>query len=200
MFFTFMSVCIGLVFTIEGILSIRYPALCRRIWCNLICAGATFVVVHWLLRVATGYSVIRAFAMAKRAASAYRSEMYPDFWHYLNVSIGNLAAFLIGIVVITVAMSWREIVEAWSAWRAKRPTDLLSIALSAAAIVFAFATIFCGETERVWMFLMPLPILAAARHLDRHQSANPRSGAWCAVLILLFTQTLATELLLDTLW
>ena len=200
MFFTFMSVCIGFVFTIEAILSIRYPALCRRIWRNLIWAGLTFVVVHWLLCMATGYNVIRAFATARRMASAYRLEIYPDFWHYLIVSIGNLAAFLIGIGVITVALSWREIAEAWSAWRAKRPTDLLSIALPAVVIVLAFASIFCGETERTWMFLMPLPILAAARHLDRYQNANPQSNAWCAVLILLFTQTLATEIVLYTFW
>lgn len=200
MFFTFMSVCIGFVFTIEAILSIRYPELCRRIWRNLIWAGLTFVVVQSLLWMATGYNVIRAFATARRMSSDYRLEMYPDFWHYLIVSSANLAAFLIGIGVITVALSWREIAEAWSAWRAKRPADLLSIALSATAIVLAFASIFCGEAERIWMFLMPLPILAAARHIDRHQDANPQSNAWCAVLILLFTQTLATEILLDTVW
>jgi hypothetical protein len=50
------------------------------------------------------------------------------------------------------------------------------------------------------MFLMPLPILAAARHLDGYQNANPQSRAWCGVLILLFTQTLATQLLLHTFW
>jgi uncharacterized protein YjeT (DUF2065 family) len=200
MFFTFMTVCIGFVFLIEAVLSIRYPDLCRRIWRNLIWAGLTFVLLHWLLRATTGYNVIRAFATARQMASGYRLEMYPDFGHYLMVSAGNLAAFLIGIGIVTVALSWREIAEAWSAWRAKRPTDLLSIALPGAAIVLAFASIFCGETERVWMFLMPLPILAAARQLDRYQNANPRSTAWCAVLILLFTQTLGTEILLYTFW
>jgi uncharacterized protein YjeT (DUF2065 family) len=200
MFFTFTTVCVGFVFTIEAILSIRYPALWRRIWRNLIYAGLTFVVLHWLLRATTGYNVIRAFATAKHMPNEYRSDIYPDVWHYLTVSVGNLAAFLIGIGVITVALSWREITEAWSAWRAKRPTALLFIALPVAAIVLAFSTIFCGETERVWMFLMPLPILAAARHLDRYQHENPQSRAWCGVLVLLFTQTLATQLLLHTFW
>jgi 4-amino-4-deoxy-L-arabinose transferase-like glycosyltransferase len=199
MFFTFMSVCIGFVFTVEAILSTR-AALSHRIWRNLVYAGLTFALVHWLLWVLTGYNVIHGFKMARRMASAYRSEMYPDLWHYVSVSVANLAAFLIGVGVITVTLSWREIAEGWSAWRARRSTDLLSIAVSAVVILLAFATIFCVETERVWMFLVPLPILAAARHLDRHQSANPRSNAWCVVLILLFTQTLATELFLNTLW
>ena len=116
------------------------------------------------------------------------------------MSVANLAAFLIGVGVITVTFWWREVAEGWRAWRARRPKDLLSIALSAAVILLAFATIFCVETERVWLFLAPLPVLGAARHLDRLQTANPRSAAWCVVLTLLFTQTLATELLLNTLW
>ena len=174
MFFTFMSVCIGFVFTVEILLSIR-AGLSRRIWRNLVYAGLTFALVQWLLRVLTGYNVIHAFMMARQMASAYRSEMYPDFWHYLSVSVANLAAFLIGVGVITVTLWWREIAEGWPAWRARQSTDLLSIAVSAVVILLAFATIFCVETERVWMFLVPLPILAAARHLDRHQSANPQS-------------------------
>jgi hypothetical protein len=199
MFFTFVSVCIGFVFTVEALLSTR-TGLSRRIWRNLVYAGLTFALVQGLLRVLTGYNVIHAFMTAKQMASAYRSEMYPDLWHYLSVSVANLAAFLIGIGVITVTLSWREIAKDWSAWRAQRSTDLLSIAVSAAVILLAFSTIFSAETERVWMFLVPLPILAATRHLDRHQSANPQSNAWCVVLILLFTQTLATELFLDTVW
>jgi hypothetical protein len=148
----------------------------------------------------TGYQLIRAFDLARQAASAYRLQLYPDLWHYLSVSVANLAAFLIGVGVITVTFWGREIMEEWRAWRARRPTDLFSLALSAALVLLAFATIFCVETERVWIFLAPLPILAAARHLDRLQTANPRSMAWCVVLILLFIQTLTTELLLNTLW
>jgi uncharacterized protein YjeT (DUF2065 family) len=200
MFFTLISFCIGFLFTVEAILSIRYPAQFRRIWRNLVCAGLTFFVVHGLLYLTTGYNIIRAFATARRMAGAYRSEIYSDFWHYLTVSIGNLAAFLIGIGVITVALSWREIIEAWRAWRAKRPTDLFSMALPVAVIVLAFAAIFTGETERTWLFLVPLAIPAAARQLDRYQNANSRSNAWCTVLLLLFTQTLATEILLYTFW
>jgi len=200
MFFTLISFCIGFLFTVEAILSVRYPALSRRIWRNLVCAGLTFFVVHGLLYMAAGYNVIRAFATARGMASAYRSRIYSDFWHYLIVSIGNLVAFLIGIGVIAVALWWHEIAEAWAAWRAKRPTDLLSIALPAVVIVLAFAAIFTGETERTWMFLVPLAIPAAARQLDRFQNANPQSTAWRAVLLLLFTQTLATEIVLYTFW
>lgn len=200
MFFTFMTVCIGFVFALEAALSSRSAAHADRIWRNLVYAGLTFAFVHWLLFMVTNYNVIRAFNLARQAASAYRSELYPDLWHYLSVSVANLAAFLIGVGVITVTLWWREVAEGWFAWRARRPTDLLSIALSAAVVLLAFATIFCVETERVWLFLAPLPVLAAARQLDRLETAHPRSLAWCVVLALLFTQTLATELFLNTIW
>jgi hypothetical protein len=199
MFFTYMTVCIGFVFALEAALSIR-SGQAGRIWRNLVYAGLTFAFVYWLLFLLTNYNVIRAFNLARQAASGYRSELYPDLWHYLSVSVANLAAFLIGVGVITVTLWWREVAEGWLAWRARRPTALLSIALSAAVILLAFATIFCVETERVWLFLAPVPILAAARHLDRLQTANPQSLAWCVVLTLLFTQTLATELFLNTIW
>jgi Dolichyl-phosphate-mannose-protein mannosyltransferase len=200
MFFTYMTVCIGFVFALEAALSSRSAAHSGRIWRNLVYAGLTFAFVYWLLFLLTNFNVIRAFNLARQAASAYRLELYSDLWHYLSVSVANLAAFLIGVGVITVTFWWREVAEGWRAWRVRRPTDLLSIALSAAVILLAFATIFCVETERVWLFLAPLPVLAAARHLDRLQTVNPRSPAWCVVLTLLFTQTLATELLLNTLW
>jgi hypothetical protein len=176
------------------------PASSRRIWRNLIYAGLTFAVVHWLLFMLTGYNVIRAFDLARQAASAYRSDLYPDFWHYLSVSTANLAAFLIGVGVITVTLWCREIGEGWRAWLRRQSADLMTIALPAAVLLFAFATIFCVETERVWLFLAPLPILAAARYLDRHQSANPRSTAWCVVLTLLFGQTLVIQSVVHIPW
>lgn len=200
MFFTFMTVCIGFVFALEAALSSRATANSRRIWRNLVYAGLTFAVVHWLLFMLTNYNVIRAFNLARQAASAYRLELYPDIWHYLSVSSANLAAFLIGVGVITVALWWREIAEGWRAWGARRSTDLLTMALSAAVLLLAFATIFCVETERVWLFLAPLPILAAARHLDRLQSANPQAMAWCVVLTLLFGQTLVIQSVVHIPW
>ena len=200
MFFTFMTVCVGFVFALEAALSIRTTTNYRRIWRNLIYAGLTFALVHWLLFMLTGYNVIRAFNLARQAASAYRIELYPDFWHYLNVSTANLAAFLIGVGVITVTLWWREIMEGWRAWLARQSTDLMTIALPTAVLLLAFATIFCVETERVWLFLAPLPILAAARHIDRHQSANPRSTAWCVMLTLLFAQTLVIQSVVHIPW
>jgi hypothetical protein len=125
---------------------------------------------------------------------------FHPLWHYLSVSTANLAAFLIGVGVITVTLWSREIAEGWRGWRAGRSTDLMTIALSAAVLLLAFATIFCVETERVWLFLAPLPILAAARHLDRLQSANPQAMAWCVVLTLLFSQTLVIQSVVHIPW
>jgi hypothetical protein len=200
MFFTFITVCLGFVFTVEAILSIRAPAQSRRIWRNLVYAGLTFALVYWLLYFLTGYHLLRAFELARQAASVYRSQLYVDLWHYLSVSVANLAAFLIGVGVVTVTLWWRETAEGFRAWRARGPTDLLPIAVAAAVVLLAFSSIFTVETERTWLFLAPLPILAAARQIDRWQTEYPRSMAWCVVATLLFIQTLATELFLNTYW
>ena len=69
-----------------------------------------------------------------------------------------------------------------------------------AILLLGFASIFCMETERVWMFLMAFPIMAAAKQLHRYQEAHPQSKAWLAVLLLLFAQTFATQLFLYTHW
>jgi len=200
MFFTFMTVCVGFVFTLEALLAVRYPALFRRVSLNLVWAGLTFVVAHCVLRLATGYDILRAFAAAQKLTASYRTEMYADLWHYLDVSAANLSAFLLGIGLITTALTWRPLREAYSAWRDRKPTDLLFGGFALGVALLAFSTIFVGETERVWMFLVPLALLPAARHLELHQSANPGSPARWMVLTLAFAQTLATESLLDTLW
>ena len=200
MFFTFMTVCVGFIFTIEALLSLRSRLLSRRIWANLIYAGATFITVHCLLYLTIGYNVVSCFEAARIAAEVERKWMYPDFWHYLYASSANLTAFLIQTGIVTVALWGQETAENWAAWWKKAGTDFLSISLSLALIVLAFATIFCAETERIWMFLMPLVILAAARQLDRNHNGGGGFAPFAGVLILLFAQTLTNQLLLNNFW
>jgi hypothetical protein len=199
MFFTFVTVCMGFVFTVEAIFSCRSSAISARIWKNLVYAGFTFGVVYYLIYLLTGYNVIDVFRTVVRLNAAYRASVYIDPPHYFHVSVANLAAFLIGVGAISTALWCREIFHAWSHWSA-RSTDFVQPAFALAILLLAFAAIFAMETERVWLFLMPFPILAAARQMERHQREHSRSNAWSIVLILLFGQTFATQLILYTYW
>jgi hypothetical protein len=131
----------------------------------------------------------------------YRASVYTDLAHYFHVSVANLAAFLIGAGAITTALWWREVFHASVQWIARaRSTDFVQLGFALAIILLAFSTIFCMETERLWMFLIPFPILAAAKQLDRYQGKHRQSKAWSIVLLLLFGQTFATQLFLYTHW
>jgi hypothetical protein len=201
MFFTFVTVAIGLIFTLEAILSYRVFPLWGRVWKNLVYAGATFAVTYCIIYWLTGYNVIDAFRSATRLSEVYRGSIYIDLAQYFHISVTNLMAFFIGTGVVTTALWWRHIVHASSQWITRSAsTDFVQLAFTLAILLLAFSTIFCMETERVWMFLMPFAILAAAKELDRYQQAHQRPNTWQVVLILLFSQTFATQLLLYTHW
>lgn len=135
-----------------------------------------------------------------RTASMLTGSMYSDILHYFNVSVANLAAFLIGAGIIAVALWWREVWKAWDDWRGRREPDLIAGGFGAAIVVLTFSTLFSTETERVLMFLIPFVLLPAARNLNTYMTARPNSNAWYGVIVLLFVQTLATQLALYTGW
>lgn len=200
MMFTFATVCVGFVFTIEAMLSLRRSSLSKRIWKNLVYAGATFVAAYCLLFYATGYNLIDVLRTAMRTASMLTGSMYSDILHYFHVSVVNLAAFLIGAGFIAVALWWREVWKAWDDWRERRQPDFIAGGFATAIVVLTFSTLFTSETERVLMFLIPFVLLPAARNLDIYMTARPNSNAWYGVIVLLFVQTLATQLALYTGW
>jgi hypothetical protein len=49
-----------------------------------------------------------------------------------------------------------------------------------------------AETERIWLFLVPLACVAAAPAIERHRLT--------AITALLLAQALAVEVLFDTIW
>lgn len=201
MFFTFSTVCMGLIFMVESILAVRVLPFWRQIWRNLFVAGVTFVVAYWFIYLLTGYNLISAFRGATRLSGVYRVTVYTDLAHYFHISLANLAAFLIGTGVVTVALWWREIVRACSDWvQRTRSTDVLQLSFVLALLLLAFSTMFCMETERVLMFLMVFPILAAAKQLERFREKQQRSEGWLVAIALLFAQTYATQLFLYTHW
>jgi len=54
------------------------------------------------------------------------------------------------------------------------------------------------EVERIWLFLVPLVCLPAARYLHEISDGQPRRSR--PVLGLLWLQTVLYELFLDTYW
>jgi len=81
---------------------------------------------------------------------------------------------------------------AWYALRALSARELTALALAAIIAVSALLGYSKAETERIWLFLVPLACLAAVRAMPAHRVP--------LVLILLSAQALAVEVLFDSIW
>ena len=143
------------------------------VWC-----GAVLIAGYGLLYAATGFDIFGALSSADEAYRVGVASVRP----YLYWLFGSPAAFLIAAGVPI----------AWYAVRALVERDELAVALAVVIAVAAIGGYTKSETERIWLFLVPLVCLAAARFLPAHRVP--------IVIGLLCAQAVSAELLLDTAW
>ena len=148
-------------------------ALRLAAWCVAsVCAS------YLILYAATGFDPVGAVRAASEAYAVGISGARPlAYWLF-----GSPVAFL-------VAMG---LPLAWYVLRALGQGDAPAVALAAVVVIAALLGFTKGETERIWLFMVPLAAVAAASvmPLDR---LRPVLGA-------LAVQALAVELLLWTIW
>ncbi len=140
--------------------------------------GVAVLAFYLLLHLATGYDpigVIEATESVYRAGIASRRPY--AFWVF-----GSPTAFL---VALGLPISWFALRSAGAGDPAARA--LLAVLVIAAVLGFTKA-----ETERIYLYLVPLACLAAAASLPESRLS--------IVLGALAAQALATELLLYTVW
>jgi hypothetical protein len=141
------------------------------------CAGAV-VAFYVLLYAATGFDVLGALQSTHRVYGFSVASMRP----YAYWVLGSPAAFL-------AAMG---LPLAWYALRAVSRGRTPAVALAAVILIAAVLGFTKAETERIWLFFVPLACVAAADVLPARRLP--------AVLGLLAVQALAVELLLVTVW
>jgi hypothetical protein len=135
-------------------------------------------VLYLLLALTLGYDPV---ATIRATGSVYRhgiSRIRP----YAYWLLGSPAAWWIGLGLPT----------GWCALRAAGARDAGAIALFAVIAVSALVGLTKAETERIWLPFVPLACVAAAAVLPIRRLP--------LVLWLLVVQTLAVELLFDTVW
>lgn len=173
-FFSYANLALGAwaVLVAAGREGLRRAALLAAS-CGLALAGS------WaLLHLATGYDPLGA---VRSAASVYgegisRTRPY-EFWAF-----GAPAAFLVALGPVT----------AWYAARAAARRNPAALALFAVLLVAAGLGFTKGESERIYLFLVPLACIAAAAALPERLLAP---ALWA-----LAGQALAVELLVNTTW
>jgi hypothetical protein len=141
-----------------------------------LCALA-LVVFYGLLFLLTGFDVVTSLeATHDRYYKGIASERPYLFWFF-----GSAAAFLFMLGPV-----------AWYAARSLGSREITALALAAAILITVTFGYTKAETERIWMFLVPMACLAAARALpERH--VKP-------VLVALATQAVVLQVLFDTVW
>jgi methylthioxylose transferase len=173
-FFSFALLGVGAwaVFVAAKRRSVR-QALHLAAWCAVAVSAS-----YLLLYAATGFDPVGAVRAAADAYAVGISGARPlAFWLF-----GSPVAFL-------VAMG---LPLAWYALRALGQGDTAAVALAVVVVIAVLLGFTKGETERIWLFMVPLAAVAAASviPLDR---LRPVLGA-------LAVQALAVELLLWTIW
>jgi hypothetical protein len=122
--------------------------------------------------------------------------------HWVDVSFANCIAFLIGTGLITTTLwlsamgaSIRQIILRDAA------NHVFEMAMFVAIVVISFSRLFTLETERIWIFLMPLLIAPAANQLLRISRSHLTLVIQTAgVLLMLIAQTWVCQLVLNTWW
>ena len=141
--------------------------------CGLALAG-----FYLALHAVTGYDPIGALAATESVYRAGIASRRPyEFWVF-----GSPVAFLVAL----------GLPVAWFALRSAGAGDPAARALLAVLLIAAVLGFTKAETERIYLYLVPLACVAAAVTLPERRLAP--------VLIALAVQALATELLLYTVW
>lgn len=141
------------------------------------CAGAVGVLYGGLYAV-FGFDPLGTLAATEEVYRFSLARLRPyAYWLF-----GSPAAFLV-VLGLPVA---------WYALKALAARHTVALALAAVIVTSAVLGFTKAETERIWLFLVPLACLAAATVLPR--------GAVRPVLAMIVVQALAAELLLDTIW
>jgi methylthioxylose transferase len=173
-FFSWALVAIG-AFVV--LVELQARGVKRAAALGAICA-VTVVAFYSTLYAASGFDPIRAIRSTHEVYEASIESIRPyAFW-----VVGSPVAFAVAIGVPIALYALR-------ACAAKQPAAL---ALAAIIVVASVLGLTKAETERIWLFLMPLACLAAATTMPlRHLRT---------VVLALGAQALATELLFTSVW
>lgn len=173
-FFSYANLAIG---AFAALVTLRRDGLRRALALSGMSALG-LAVFYGVLHLATGFDPIGALRSTEIVYGEGVASRRPyGFW-----LLGSPVAFLVasGLPI------------AWLALRSLGSRDTVAVALFAVVAISAVLGFSKAETERIYLFLVPLLCIAAASQPSEH-----RLGA---VIAALAVQALATELLLFTVW
>jgi hypothetical protein len=194
--FSYVTVCAGAMMMLYAILELSVnPRRLAHVAGYFIMTAISIVTPLYLLYAFTSFNYL-ACLHGSRYYDHYSMRTFTmSFGRYLDISFCNLFAFLIGVGLPAVVLWGRETL---ASLKPQSSADRFNLALVASILFFSFAKLFTHETERVWLFFVPLALIPAASWIARQNDEKGRLLEW--TLCLSLAQTWLFQLLLKTLW
>jgi len=159
-----------------GIVRWRRDGFASMAFAAVACA-VSVLALYGLLAALTGFDVLASIEATHERYFKGVASIRP----YAFYLFGSPAAFLVMLGPV-----------AWYASRSLGSREITAVALAVAIAVTTLVGYTKAETERIWIFLVPMACLAAARALpERH--LRP-------VVVAMAIQALAIEVLFRTMW
>jgi hypothetical protein len=163
-------------------------------------ALAGFLCVYAIVIASTGFRPVAALRLAIARDASMMGTGHETLARYLQISAGNLSAFLIGAGFPSVLL-WLGGVRRALRRRARGGLlDVSAASFAAALLLVSFSTLFTLETERIWIGLIPFVAILAARLLEAVRRLEGDAAAFRTTAVLLSAQILLFESFLNTRW
>ncbi len=196
MLMTYSTVFIGLFFGVVMLLTLIVDRRrFRHTLTLLLISGVTFTAFYLLICLFTGFNLLEALQASIRKDREGLGTGYETLGLYLNLSIGNLFAFLIGVGIPMTTVWLRQVVRTIQNGQRGEPIDIYVISYLISLLVIAFSALFTMEVERIWIFMAPFVIIPVAKYLIQRGIAD---FYWVAGLLCL--QLVLFEVTLYTYW
>jgi hypothetical protein len=164
---------------------------------EMLILGGVPILIFLLIKITVGYDIVNNFNVARGLIGVQFSNLgiktnYASPGYYVLYQLMSIIPFL-------VYLSWPVILNYIKAIRGRMrvifndPQKILVVLGWAFLPVLLFAGIFMGETERLWIFLMPFFVLPAATKIMSDEDR-------LAVFMLLFLQIVTIQIAFFTYW
>ena len=128
-----------------------------RAWTVLSVAGLVFIVVFGLIRLRTGYDLLEVARNSMESDNSLMGQRGGgSVLRYLDFVGANFVAFLIGCGAALTVVLVRRLLQACTRARQTVTGDPFLLAVTITLVIMGTSMLFRLETERVWLFMMPL--------------------------------------------
>jgi len=169
---TFATCCLGMLMGIHAMLLTGAKRRWHP-WLVLMVAGSVFVAAFVLIRVGTGYDLL---AVARNSMESDTSLMGQrgggSIARYLDFVGANFVAFLIGCGAALTVVLVRQLSQIVVQRKQEAKSDPFLLAVAITLTIMATSMLFRLETERVWLFMMPLVACACSPWIEQRRSAK----------------------------